>query len=123
MNAPSTSPSAYQREKALKHSRPASLSTGTHSVLSSLSTAEYDRLATLTYERGFLEVEPNGTRSLVYQTGEAIGVRHIGFVLQDSLDSFRLVLSTSCTLAHGRPVASQDYAAERCASCGQPLVR
>lgn len=69
----SSSPSTYQYEKALKHTRPAALSTGDHSVLNSGSTAEYQSLEQLAYERGVLEVERSGVRTLIVQTSAVNG--------------------------------------------------
>ena len=60
----STAPSTYQYDKALKHTRPAALSTGAHSVLNSGSTAEYQSLEQRALDLGFVEVERSGTRSL-----------------------------------------------------------
>lgn len=71
----STSPSSYQVEKARKHVGPTSTLTSINSVLNSGSTSEYDNWARKALQKGILEIEPNGCRSLVYPSTENLGTR------------------------------------------------
>lgn len=117
-----TAPSSYQIEKAKKHVGPVSTSTGTNSVLNSGSTSEYDNLARRALQEGILEIEPNGARSLVYLSTVNLGTRFDADVPKDDLDSFRWVLSTGSTLAHGYPVSSRKYSGVVCSGCGCALT-
>ncbi len=114
----STAPSSYQIEKAKKHVGPTSTSTGINSVLNSGSTAEYDNLAHKALQKGILEIEPNGCRSLIYLSTENLGTQFDAAVPTQQLDSFRWVLSTGSSLAHGRPVSSKQYGGLTCSGCG-----
>ena len=117
-----TAPSSYQTQKARKHVGPASTSTGVNSVLNSGSTDEYDNLARWALQEGILEIEPNGARSLVHLSTGNLGTRFDAGVPKDGLDSFRWVLSTGSTLAHGYPVSSRQYSGVVCSSCGCALT-
>lgn len=117
----STSPSAYQIEKARKHTKPTSSAQGVNSVLNSGSTIEYDELARKAFDEGMLEIESNGCRSLVYISTEIIGARLDSGTPKEELNSFRWVLSTGSSLAHGRPVESKDYSSATCSVCGSAL--
>lgn len=117
----STSPSSYQTEKARKHAGPSSISTGINSVLNSGSTSEYDNLARRALHEGILEVESNGARSLVYLSTGNLGARFDAGAPKESLNSFRWVLSTGSSLAHGRPVSSTEYLGYVCSVCGRAL--
>lgn len=114
----SSSPSSYQTEKAAKHSGPTSTSTGINSVLNSGSTSEYDSLAQLSLQNGFVEVEPSGCRSLVYVSTGYLGTQFNSTSPSLQLDSFRWVLSTESSLAHGRPDSSTRYSGVKCTGCG-----
>jgi len=122
LHLPSTSPSSYQIEKAKKHTGPVSTSTGTNSVLNSRSTVEYDNLARKALQEGILVIEPNGARSLVYLSTGNLGTRFDAGVPKGGLDSFRWVLSTGSTLAHGYPVGSKEYSGVVCSGCGCALT-
>jgi hypothetical protein len=117
----STAPSAFQVAKAAKHIGPASNSTGLNSVLNKSSTAELDRYSSLALQSGFMEIERNGSRSVTYPTTGSIGRRLIPGSPSLPLDSFRFVLSTASSLAHGYAVASSDYLGATCAGCGGNL--
>ena len=117
LHPPSTNPSSFQIVKARKHAGPTSTSTGINSVLNSGSTAEQDYLARRALEAGFLEVEANGCRSLVYQSSADVGTRFESATPTEQLDSFRWVLSTASTLAHGYPVSSAKYSGATCVDC------
>lgn len=91
----SSSPSEYQVQKALKHLGPVSTVRGVNSVLNSSSTGDLDHYSRLALEQGFLEVEPNGCRTLVYQAPHDIGTQFQSTQPTLLLDSFRWVLSTS----------------------------
>ena len=119
---PSTARSAHQLSKEQKHTRPQTLSTGLHSVLVSGSTRDYQQLAERTFNEGFLEIEPRGTRALILQTTVQIGWRYKNRKPVIALDSFRWVLSTGATVAHGRPVSSTEYRNARCKLCGNVLM-
>lgn len=114
----STAPSSYQIEKARKHVGPASTSTGMNSVLNSGSTVEYDHLAHEALQNGILVIEPNGARSLIYLSTVNLGTRFEASSPKNSLDSFRWVLSTGSSLAHGYPVSSKEYSGLMCSGCG-----
>ncbi len=118
----STAPSSYQIEKARKHVGPTSTSTGINSVLNSGSTSEYDNCARKALQEGILEIEPNGCRSLVYLSTENLGKRFDAGIPADRLDSFRWVLSTGSSLAHGHPVNSIEYNGLKCSVCGCALT-
>lgn len=118
----STAPSTYQHDKAVKHARPAVLTTGTHSVLNSRSTAEYQSLEQQTFNHGFLEVEKSGTRTLILQSTGAIGAVYQNGALSGAADSFRRVLSTDSAKAHGYPDSSTNYAGIQCAHCSVSLT-
>jgi len=118
----STAPSTYQQEKALKHTRPAAVSTGIHSVLNSGSTAEYQSLEQRAYDRGFLEVERSGVRTLIVQTTAPVGTVYRGAVAAEAADSFRRVLSTDSGKAHGYPESSTSYSGVACADCSISLT-
>lgn len=122
LHAVSSNPSAYQVEKAEKHTRPLSLSTGVHSVLLSGSTSEYEHLERVTVGAGFLELEPSGVRTLTYQTTGTIGVLYRGGSEYALADSFRRVLSTDPGRAHGYAVPSSDCMRFRCNSCSVALT-
>lgn len=113
----STSPSTFQITKARKHTDPTSTVAGINSVLNSDSTAEQDYLARMALEAGFIEVEASGCRSLVYQSSAIIGTRFESASPVERLDSFRWVLSTASSLAHGYPVSSTQYSGATCAVC------
>ena len=114
----STAPSSYQMEKATKHAGPVSTSTGINSVLNSGSTVEYDNLARKALQEGILVIEPNGARSLVYLSTGNLGTHFDAGVPKDDLDSFRWVLSSGSTLAHGYPVSAKEYGGVLCSGCG-----
>jgi hypothetical protein len=118
----STAPSNYQTEKARKHVGPTSTSTGLNSVLNSGSTSEYDDLALSALQKGILEIEPNGSRSLVYQSTGNLGTCSDAGSPKEYLDSFRWVLSSGSSLAHGRPVSSREYLGHICSDCGSTLI-
>jgi len=118
----SSTPSTYQYDKAVKHSRPSALSTGLHSVLNSGSTAEYQSIDQQAYDRGFLEVERSGTRTLILQTTAPLGTLYNGGIAAGAADSFRRVLSTDSGKAHGYPDSSTNYAGIQCANCSIPLT-
>lgn len=118
----STAPSSYQTDKARKHVGPTSTSTGINSVLNSGSTSEYDDLARRALREGILEVEPNGSRSLVYLSTGNIGMRFEASAPKESLDSFRWVLSSDSSVTHGRPVNSTEYHGHVCSVCGRTLT-
>jgi hypothetical protein len=118
----STAPSTYQQDKALKHTRPAVLSTGIHSVLNSGSTAEYDSLDRAAYDHGFLEIEKSGVRSLIVQTTAPFGTVYRGAIPAEAADSFRRVLSTDIGRAHGYPESSTSYSGAVCANCSISLT-
>jgi hypothetical protein len=122
LHAPSTAPSPYQIRKARKRIQSTPGSTGLQSLLRTKTTSHYDDLAKRTFANGFLEIEPDGRRSLVYQTTGVIGDRFKGRRPIATLDSFRWVLSTGVSLAHGRPVSSTEYAGEECAGCDGALI-
>lgn len=115
-------PSAYQVAKAAKHTQATSSSTGINSVLNSKSTAEYDDLSRMALCHGFVEVEANGCRSLIYQSTSSLGTRFQANVATTELDSFRWVLSSASSLAHGRPDSSTSYAGISCAGCGSAVT-
>lgn len=117
-----SSPSTYQTAKAAKHAGPTSTSTGVNSVLNSGSTAEQDYLARMALQEGFIEVEATGCRSLVYQTTCHIGTRYEATSPTLELDSFRWVLSTSYSLAHGYAESSTRYSDVTCAACGSAVT-
>lgn len=114
----STIPSSYQTAKASKHSGPTSTSTGINSVLNSGSTVEYDQLARKALQEGFVEVEPSGCRSLIYKSTSHLGTQFNASVPSLQLDSFRWVLSTGSSLAHGYPLSSTQYSGVKCSGCG-----
>lgn len=116
--ATSTKPSSYQTAKASKHCGPMSTFSGINSVLNSGSTAEYDRLAQLALDGGIVEVEPNGCRSLVYKSSVYLGTQFNSTTPTLPLDSFRWVLSSGSSLAHGRPDSSTRYSGVKCMQCG-----
>lgn len=118
----STSPSDYQIQKATKHLGPSSTFSGVNSVLNSCSTGEVDRLSRKALEEGFLEVEPNGCRSLVYQSSCNVGTEFHSTEPTIPLDSYRWVLSTSSSLAHGRPDSSTRYEEIKCSLCGSAVT-
>ena len=118
----SSSPSTYQYDKALKHTQPATLSTGAHSILNSGSTAEYQLLEQRTYQRGILEVEGSGVRTLILQTSAPLGTLYNNGAPAGIADSFRRVLSTDSGKAHGYPESSTNYAGIQCASCSNSLT-
>lgn len=113
----STSPSSFQVAKARKHAGPTSTSTGINSVLNSGSTAEQDNLSRRALGAGFVEVEDNGCRALVYQSSACLGTRFESGVPTKPLDSYRWVLSTASSLTHGYPVSSTQYSGATCVVC------
>lgn len=114
-------PSAFQTAKAAKHVGPESNSTGRNSVLNTSSTAELDQYAKLALQHGFVEIEQGGCRSLTYPTTGTIGKRFLPGSPTLPLDSFRFVLSSATSLAHGYAVASSDYLDATCSGCGVRL--
>jgi hypothetical protein len=118
----SINPSSYQTAKAVKHTGVTLSSTGINSVLNSGSTAEYDDLSRKALAHGFVEVEANGCRSVIYQSNRHIGTRHEAGVASAQLDSFRWVLSSASSLAHGRPDSSTSYSSAACAACGSLVI-
>lgn len=112
-----SNPSTFQIAKARKHAGPTSTTTGINSVLNSGSTAEQDYLSHKALEAGFVEVEANGCRALVYQSSAYIGTRFDSAAPTEQLDSFRWVLSTGSSLAHGYPVSSTKYSGATCVAC------
>ncbi len=116
-------PTTYQVDKARKHAGPASTSTTElNSVLNSGSTGDLDRLAANALARGFIEIEPNGVRTLVYQSRGQIGTQFDARTPSLSLDCFRWVLSTDARQAHGYPVSSTQYGGVKCVGCGHPVT-
>jgi hypothetical protein len=118
----SSSPSQYQVQKALKHLGPTSTYTGVNSVLNSPSTGDLDYYSRKAIEEGFLEVEANGSRTSVYQAPHEIGTQFHSTQPMLSLNSFRWVLSTSSSLAHGRPDSSTRYDGIECSACGSAVT-
>ena len=117
LRALSSSPNAYQVEKAEKHTRPSSFSAGPHSVLESGSTSDYDMLAKQALESGYLEIEPNGARTLSYQAASPIGYLYRDGRESARCDTFRLVLSSASSGVHGYPTVSPTGAEIRCTEC------
>lgn len=122
LNLVGPSPSAYQTAKAHKHVGLTSPSTGINSVLNSRSTAEYDQYARKALQEGFVEVEANGVRAVVVQSTGYLGTQFNAAVPTNQWDSFRWVLSSDPTLAHGRPDSSTAYSGVKCAGCGCALT-
>jgi hypothetical protein len=119
----SSSPSTYQIDKARKHAGPTSTYAGINSVLNSGSTAEIDDLSRRALQDGFLEVESNGCRSLIYPASYYVGTQFdSGRPTGQLEDSFRVVLSSASSMAHGYPVSSTKYTAIKCAGCGSALT-
>jgi hypothetical protein len=112
-----SSPSTYQNDKAIKHTHPAVLSTGAHSVLNSGSTAEYQLLEQRAYKHGFLEIDGRGVRALISQTTAPVGTLYNNAVPAVVTDSFRRVLSTDSGRAHGYPDSSTNYDGIYCTNC------
>jgi len=118
VNLTSTSPSTYQIDKAEKHSGPISTEKGYNSVLNSGSTAELDSLSRKALNEGFVEVEQSSVKSLVYQSTSIIGTGSNSSSPVRQQDSFRWVLSTDSSKAHGYPVESAKYKGVKCSKCG-----
>ena len=118
----SSSPTNYQISKAEKHTRLLKFSTGVHSVLISGSTSDYEHLGRMAVEKGFLEIEPSGIRTLIYPTTDPIGMVYDNGCLESLANSFRWVLSTNSGRAHGYAVSSSDYMGRHCNGCAIALT-
>jgi hypothetical protein len=118
LNLTSTSPSTYQIDKAMKHTIEVPPGNNYNSVLKSGSTSEIDDLSKLALDAGFVEVESDGRRSLVYSSSSIIGMGSKDGCVPQPQDAFRWVLSTDPNKAHGYTVCSSDYASIKCSKCG-----
>jgi hypothetical protein len=117
-----SSPSTYQTDKAHKHAGPTSTYDGINSVLNSSSTAEIDYLSRRARQDGVLEIKATGCRSLILFAHNYIGTEFNSRTPTRPLDSFRWVLSTSSSMAHGYPVSSTKYTGIKCAACGSAIT-
>ena len=117
----STSPSTYQLDKAVKHTNQ-NAGKGYNSVLNSNSTADIELLSEKALNEGFIEIESCGFRSLIYQSTNNIGVGYDKGIPKSQQDSFRWVLSSDASKAHGYTVESKTYETIKCSKCGTKVT-
>ena len=113
--------SQYQAGKFLEHTVPTS-SSKTKGIFSDPSYTAYANYLISSSLSGSVEVDDSRRTNMVWYAGKEIGASWVSGAPVLPNDAVKLVLYHDDVKVHGFSISSVNYAGEKCARCGNPIL-
>ena len=117
--------STYQLDKFEKHTiEPPSTTYPVQSKFDSSSTSHYEYCINETIENGFVEIDHQGNKNILYcpSTGSSLGTRYKWGQEASKPDTIVVVNTSEGSAIHSLLKDSDLYQGKCCKTCGNPLL-
>ena len=112
----------YLLGKFIKHTAPSSIASDSiHSVFTDPTYKTYEGYVVNTAASGFLEIDNNKKKNLIWFAGSRIGVQYRNGKFDAPADGVKLVLPENENKIHAFSLPASPLQSVSCASCGRAI--